>query len=254
MLDAAFNELDDKLTNSFVSRNFCRAILDVEEANYASFMESEAKAFPELVVAWMDAYGSQIQKMHRAALVGAIDGEGSLSNTLKDVVREVVRDSFPLIRQFQTTVVQMRKKRAGESFQEIVLRLLNRIDIPCQRAKGEVEAELGHTDLVVPDVKTARATPDKAIFMACQHTLAERWWANVGIASGGRRGYILTIDKRLGEKKANRLKKHNLIVYVRDDVKETDALNPMPWVRKLSDLPSDLGDFKQEGVRLTLGR
>jgi hypothetical protein len=117
---------------------------------------------------------------------------------------------------------------------------LNKIGISCEKAKGEIEAELGHTDLVVPNIKTAQSTPDRAFFMACQHTLAERWWSSTSMTTGGRRGYLITVDKRLGKKKANRLRKYNLVVFVRDDVKEKAALRNLPWVRKLSSLPDEL--------------
>lgn len=240
ILDDAFQRLDNKLTKDYVRENFCASILEVEKTAYELFSGYETRAFPELVVMWYDAHSSEIDKAHEREVMESLRGTKPLGEALKSVVRNVVHDSFPLARKFQTSVGQMRKKRAGETFQEIVLRLLNKIDIPCEKARGEIEAELGHTDLVVPDIETAQSTPDRAIFMACQHTLAERWWSSTSITAGGRRGYLITVDKRLGKKKANRLKEHNLVVFVRDDLKETAELKDLPWVRKLSNLPEEL--------------
>lgn len=178
--------------------------------------------------------------MHRDAVNRSLDQKESLGDVLKGVVKDVLRNAFPMINKFQTSVNQMRKKRAGETFQESILRLLRKADIACEKAKGEVEADLGHTDIVVPDVKTAVEMPDKAIFMACQHTLAERWWAATPMATMGRRGYLITMDSKLGEKKANRMKKYNLVTFVPDSVKEKKELKGLPWIRPLSALPSDL--------------
>jgi hypothetical protein len=240
ILDNAFQQLGGKLTKDYVRANFCAAMLEVEKTAYDLFSGYEAKAFPELVVMWYEEHSSEIDKAHEREVMESLRGRKPLGEALKAVVRDVIRDSFPLVRKFQTSVGQMRKKRGGETFQEIVRRLLNKIDIPCEKAKGEIEAELGHTDLVVPNITTAQSTPDRAVFMACQHTLAERWWSSTSMTTGGRRGYLITADKRLGRKKANRLKKYNLVVFVRDDVKEKAALSDLPWVRKLSSLPEEL--------------
>jgi hypothetical protein len=240
ILNDAFQRLEEKLTKDYVRKNFCAAVLEIEKAAYELFSGYEAKAFPELVVMWYEAHSSEIDRAHEREVMESLRGTKPLGEALKSVVRDVIRDSFPLIRKFQTSVSQMRKKRGGETFQEIVLRLLNKIDISCEKAKGEIEADLGHTDLVVPNIETAQSTPDRAVFMACQHTLAERWWSSTSITAGGRRGYLITVDKRLGRKKADRLRKYNLVAFVRDDVKEKAALKGLPWIRKLSSLPEEL--------------
>lgn len=246
ILDGAFNDLNNELTKDYVSKNFCRSILAVEKKAYDKFSEYEAKAFPELVVMWYENHSADIDKQHQREIMESLNGKKLLNDALKAVVRNVIHQSYPTVREFQVSIGQMRKKRAGETFQEIVLRLLKKIDIPCEKAKGSIEAELGHTDIVVPSVYTAIEMPDKAYFMACQRTLAERWWSSTSISKGGRRGYILTIDKHISKPKAMRLKEHNLVAYVRDDVKAHDDLKTMAWIRKLSDLPSDL--------KLTSGR
>ena len=240
ILDDSFNDLNNILTKDYIKNNFCKSILTAEKKAYEKFSEYEARAFPDLVVMWYEAHSDDIDKQHQTVIMEALQGKQHLNAALKSVVRNVMHESYPTIREFQMSVSQMRKKRAGETFQEIILRLLQKSDVPCEKAKGSVEAELGHTDIVVPSVKTAIDTPDKAYFMACQRTLAERWWSSTSISKGGRRGYIVTIDKKISQPKAQRLREHNLVAYVRDDVKEHAHLKPMSWIRKLSDLPKDL--------------
>jgi hypothetical protein len=240
ILDDALKSLDNKLTKEYIRTNFCDAVLQVEKKAYETFSDYESKAFPELVVLWYEAHSARIDEQYEKGILSSLQTDKSLGDALKAVVRNVMHESYPTIQKFQISVSQMRKKRAGETFQEIILRLLQRIDVPCQKAKGVMEAELGHTDIVAPDLQTAIATPDKAIFIACQRTLAERWWSSTAISRGGRRGYIVTIDKRLSNDKARRLNTHNLVAYIRDDVKAHPDLSSMAWIRNLSDLPSDL--------------
>lgn len=238
ILDNAFEKL--RFKSEYVREHFSDAVLEVNAEAYEIFQRYELKAFPNLVVMWMDAHNERVEKMHKEAVNRSLSAKESLGDVLKGVVSSVLHEAFPMIRKFQTSVSQMRKKRAGETFQESIRRLLVMLDIACEKAKGEVEAELGHTDIVVPDIETATETPDKAIFMACQHTLAERWWAATPMATAGRRGYLLTIDSKLGLKKAKRMKKYNLVAYVPDSVKEKKDLKGLSWIRPLSSLPADL--------------
>ena len=135
ILDDAWDELNLRWTPDYVRDNFCAAVLDVNDKAYEIFKHYEIRAFPNLIGKWMDAHGSQIEKMHRDGVNRSLDGKESLGDVLKGVVKKVVHDSFPLIKTFQTSVAQMRKKRAGETFQESIRRLLSYIDISCEKAK-----------------------------------------------------------------------------------------------------------------------
>jgi hypothetical protein len=240
ILDSAWVQSEGDLTPRYVRENFSESVIRLNAKAYGIFQGYETKAFPNLIVKWMEAHGSEVERLHKEGVSRSLDGKESLGEVLREVVNKVVNQSFPTIRTFQTSVAQMKKKRGGETFQESIRRLLIHVGISCEKAKGSMEAELAHTDLVVPDIKTAIDYPDRAIFMACQHTLAERWWAATPMAASGKRGYIITLETRLGKDKAERMKKFHLVAYVPDAVKAKDTLKGMNWIRALSDLPRDL--------------
>jgi hypothetical protein len=50
------------------------------------------------------------------------------------------------------------------------------------------------------------------------------------------------LDEELSQEKANEIRSLGLIVYVRDDLKQSRFSNKS-WVRKLSDLPKDISPY-----------
>ncbi len=97
ILDDAFQRLGEKLTKDYVRGNFCAALLEVEETAYELFSGYETKAFPELVVMWYEAHSSEIDKAHEREVMESLRGTKPLGEALKSVVRDVIRDSFPLV-------------------------------------------------------------------------------------------------------------------------------------------------------------
>lgn len=49
------------------------------------------------------------------------------------------------------------------------------------------------------------------------------------------------IDESLPESKANEINQKGLIAFVRDELLKNKRFQKMPWVRKLSNLPRELG-------------
>ncbi len=70
---------------------------------------------------------------------------------------------------------QMRKARAGSSFQKIVQKLLNKAGIPCEAPDKKLKKSLRRIDLVSPNAEVGREKPDQAVFLAVKRTLRERW-------------------------------------------------------------------------------
>ena len=52
--------------------------------------------------------------------------------------------------------------------------------------------------------------------------------------------YLITLDKDIPNDKAKEINEHGLIIFVKDEVKAKPHLARKDWIRKLSDLPSDL--------------
>jgi hypothetical protein len=134
----------------------------------------------------------------------------------------------------------MRKSRGGLSFQRIVKHLLNKIGVPCEEPAKETRSILRKVDLVSPDAKTAKDTPDKAIFIAAKRTFRERWKEVVPEHMKGARIYVVSINSQCPESKADEMREVGIIAYVKDELKDQKHLKNKPWIRKLTDLPRDV--------------
>lgn len=239
VLDDAQRRLRSVLTKSFIDADFSRAVKALNEEAYDIFQAYEKKAWAYIISRWLETVGGDVRKMHEEAVMKAVRGDGKLGDILADVVGKVVSQSYPAVSAFETSVANMKKKRAGETFQESILRLLTQIEIPCEKAVGAKEADLRHTDICVPDIETAQSEADKAFFIGCQHTLAERWWGVTPMTKNGT-AYLITMDQRLRAPKAVRMNAEKLTVYVLDEEKRKEHLAGLPWVRSMSVLPRDL--------------
>lgn len=135
----------------------------------------------------------------------------------------------------------MRKARGGSTFEKAVMKLLNVLRIQNEKPRGRRKAELARIDIVIPTMDTALETPDRVIFLACKRTFAERWKQE--IPPGARinwRIYLLTIDQKITESKANEIHERSLVAFIRNELKQNDSLRNMAWMRSLNDLPGEL--------------
>ena len=194
-----------------IANNFDEYVKEIEKTAYNIYSEYEQKAFDEL---------AQKKK------------EGILNE----------KEFIQCVRELEFKASQMRKSRGGYSLERIFKTLLTLQGIPCERPFKETKKILERVDLVCPDAKTAKNTPDKDIFLAVKRTLRERWKQVVPEQIKGARLYLVTINDSLPESKANEIKKAGMVVYVKDKIKERKELKDKPWVRKLSDLPKDIKD------------
>ena len=216
----------DKASSEEIAKNFEQLIKDVESTAFKIYKEHEARAFKKLAELWSSNRKEWISKTLREK---GIEG-------IKDVISEFVEP----IREMEFRAGQMRKARGGKTFEHAVKVLLNLAGVPCEEPHKETKKILKRIDLVSPDAETARQTPDKAIFIATKRTLRERWKQVVPEHMKSARLYLVTINGKLPEEKAQEIKETGMIVYVRDELKEQLPLKDKPWVRKLSDLPKDI--------------
>lgn len=136
---------------------------------------------------------------------------------------------------------QTRKARGGKTFEYIIEYLLKSIGILCEKPSGKAGKLLKRIDLVIPNQDIAMKRPDEAYFLSCKRTLRERWKQTIPERKPSWRVFLLTMDENLPENKAMEIDTLGMIVYVRDELKERSHLQKKEWVRKLSDLPRDIG-------------
>jgi len=212
----------ETLEPDFVKSRFSDALEKVFSVTYETYKRYEENAinsFAEeaFLSRWSSSVGrEEALEMFRTAVTEAIKLEKSLS--------------------------QSRSSRAGSSFETKVQKLLNIIGMPSERVtRGDKKSGLNRIDLVIPDRKTAVASPDKAHFLSLKTSLRERWREVVEEQTQGQRTHLLTIlqNEVLSNRVAQSIVDHGIFLYVPDRVKD-DRFADEPRIRRLSDLPANI--------------
>ena len=222
------------LNKSFVRNNFGKVLVMFDEKATEIFRNYERKALEKLAKSWISLQKKEIKE--RLEKIVAQDGW----DRFIEKASEIFVEFGVLVQIFEKVLGNMRKARGGKTFEKVLLKLLNFIDIKCEIPKGKAREELRRIDIVIPSVEIATKTPDRAIFLTCKRTLRERWKQEVPQARPNQRIYLITIDENLPESKANEINQKGLIAFVRDELLKNRAFKKMPWIRKLSDLPKEL--------------
>jgi len=223
-----------KLQKSFVKNNFGKVLITFDTKATEIFKDCERKALVKLAKSWLSLQKEGIKKKFEEIL--AQDGWDKFIEKAGQVFVEF----GILVQNLEKDLGNMRKARGGKTFEKVLLKLLNFIDIKGEIPMGKAREELGRIDIVIPSIEIATKTPDRAIFLTCKRTLRERWKQEVPQARLNQRIYLLTIDEGLSESKANEINQKGLIAFIRDELTKTESLQKMPWIRKLSDLPKEL--------------
>lgn len=218
------------LTPEYIKAHFSECVTTLEPKAFGVYLDYEEKAFLSAIDIWISQNESTIRGVSEKGLHAS------------DFAKEVIKLFYPVVQRLEFESGQTRKARGGRTFELVMEYLLGRIGVSCQKPKGkEFTKLLKRVDLVVPDQVTAIERPDKAFFLSCKRTLRERWKQTIPERKPSWRVFLLTQDEDLPEDKAKEIDQLGMIVYVRDELKSKDYLAQKPWVRRLSDLPNDLG-------------
>jgi hypothetical protein len=181
-------------------------------------------AFPELIRIWMKELRPEIEKYENDP----------------HFIEEMLTNFWPVAKRFELRLSQMRKARAGITFEMIVRIMLGKIGIRCEDVSKNRDDMLKRIDIVIPDKETALRRPDHARFLACKTTLRERYKQIGQERDRGWIIYVLTLDNDIPDRKAREMREQGIYVYVKDEVKAKKHLVDKDWIRKLSELPRDV--------------
>jgi len=214
-----------------ILENFEALVSKIEETAFRIYSSYENKAFNKLLSLWMEE--------NKNTITGILESKERVESK-REKLTNLLLELVPLIREMEFKAGQMRKSRGGAAFEEIIALLLKQVGIPVEKPSKKTKKLMKRIDYVSPDAETAEKTPDKAIFLAMKRTLRERWKQVVPEQMKGARLYLVTLDEKMSEEKANEIQETGMIVYVPSKVKELPHLKDKPWVRKLSELPGDI--------------
>ncbi len=232
ILEEAWKEL--RLDKKSVHNKFGQVLISIDSEATKIFRTYEKMALLELAKGWLKNQKEDIKEK----LEKIISQKG-----WEDFVQEASQlfvEFGMLVQSIEKDLGNMRKARGGKTFEKVILRLLNFIDIEGEIPSGEAREKLMRIDIVVPSVDIALKTPDRAVFLTCKRTLRERWKQEVPQARLNQRIYLITMDDDLSENKAKEINEKGLIAFVRDELKQKEQIKNMSWIRGLNSLPKEL--------------
>jgi len=215
-------------------KNFGEILCDFDVEATKIFRDYESKVLIKLAKLWLNSQEIDIQKK----LKEIVNEKGW--NEFIEKASKVFVEFGILVQSLEKDLGNMRKARGGKTFEKVVLRLLNFIDINAEIPVGKAREDLKRIDIVIPSIEIAKKTPDRAIFLTCKRTLRERWKQEVPQARLNQRIYLITIDNDISESKAKEINEKGLLAFVRDDLVQNSPLKNLSWIRKLSDLPKEI--------------
>jgi len=240
-VDFIINETWNKLNfqPSYVENSFGEILIKFDFTATEIFKRYEKEALIELATLWLNSQKREIK------------------NRLKEILSKKGWDEFieeasklfaefgSLVQELEKDLGNMRKARGGKTFEKVIFKMLQFINIKCEIPTGKEKEKLGRIDVVIPSAEVAIKTPDRAIFLTCKRTLRERWKQEIPQAKLNQRIYLLTIDEELSLEKANEIKEKGLIAFVRDEILQRPEFFEITWIRKLKDLPKELKAYER---------
>lgn len=217
---------------SYIKNHFSECAFLLEQTAFSIYLKFEEKMFITAIDQWISQNKDVLEKLSKK------------HTNPSDFARDVCKRFYPIVQKMEFESAQKRKARGGKTFEYIIEYLLLRIGIKCQRPAKKARKVLKRVDLVVPNQDIAMTRPDQAYFLSCKRTLRERWKQTIPERKPSWRVFLLTLDNSLPEEKANEINTLGMIIYLKDELKEENHLKDKGWVRKLSELPVDLGANK----------
>lgn len=227
-IDTTLKENPELLKPEYIKQHFSECAITLERRAFNIYLKNEESIFLSIIDEWVSNNAELLKELNK-----------KFPDTT-DFSKEICKTFYPIVKKMEFDSSQTRKARGGKTFEYIIEHLLNRINISCEKPSKKARKTLKRIDLVIPDQDTAIKRPDKAYFLSCKRTLRERWKQAIPERKPSWRVFLLTLDENLPANKAIEIDALGMIVYVRDELKETTPLQKKEWVRKLSELPKDI--------------
>lgn len=131
-----------------------------DEKATETFRNYEREALKKLAKFWISLQKEEIKE--RLEKILAQDGWDKFIEKASEIFVEF----GILVQNFEKILGNMRKARGGKTFEKVLLKFLNFIEIKCEILRGKAKEELKRIDVVIPSV--AMGPPDRAIFLICK--------------------------------------------------------------------------------------
>lgn len=237
IVNRAFEIEHESIKNITTHNNVSEVVHILRERAYSEFLVEESDFNVEVLRHISDELETP------SAIFDIILAEKlNLSDLADDVIAQIKEISIeysgrisPYIYELCLSNTNSRRSRAGKTFEAVIYKLYETFGytFDSQKAVGKqtfAKHGLGKmVDSILPGVECFGERRDKVIIGTMKTTLRERWQEVVeelqrtGVPSI----HLLTMDDDISENKAIQMAKHNMIVVVPKEVKESCALKDM---------------------------
>lgn len=210
---------------------------------------------------WMVEAHKAVAEIHRAGEAAALDRLIDLlleragpppekASETPEWIRVFLRDAAREFVAFEFRSGQARKSRAGSVWEKIGTKMLGLNEIPCEKPTGASARRLHQIDRVVPSVRAAIDTPDRAIGLSFKTESREKWRVLIDEA---RRGYVylVTLGDDITPDRLREMAEARLVVFVPKGIKERAEFRDNVAIRSLDDLPDELRRYVRAGPERT---
>lgn len=215
--------------------NITKAIVELRELAYDEFLKEES-IFNSYVLKEIgknfDAPKARLDELCLFLSETDMLNPLMLKDNIIDLFGSYSGYISPYIYQLCLSNTQSRRSRAGKTFEGIIYFLYEHFNYPyaSQASIGKKTfSDLGLgkvVDSILPSIDAFNQRRDKTIVGTMKTTLRERWQEVVEEVARSNLPniHLLTVDESIAASKAEQMAKHNIVLVVRNDVKNRDEM------------------------------
>lgn len=166
----------------------------------------------------------------------SFEGHGSFIQRLSKLMAETMSEMPPLT-EFNSSISNMRKSRAGSMFTRAIHYLLERCGVPSE-VGGKAS---GRLDLIIPNYASWQRRPENGVLLELKAMHIRERWKTAHVETHSKRGpvWIVTLDTDFGTETMEHIRDMGLHIYCPESMSRVKFRGESS-VRALGDLVRDI--------------
>jgi len=223
------------ITELLEQKKITQAIISLREFAYDEFLKEES-AFNAVILKEIGEkfYAPKIRLEQLCVELSHSDLSNMelLTHKITELFGRYSGYISPYIYQLCLSNTQSRRSRAGKTFEGIIYFLYDYFQYPFESQasigkKSFSDLGLGKVvDSILPSISAFNQRRDKTVVGTMKTTLRERWQEVVEEVARSNLPniYLLTVDDNIALNKAEQMAKHNIVLVVKNDIKNADKM------------------------------
>lgn len=212
-----------------------QAIIQLRELAYDEFLKEESVFNAVILKEIGEKFSAPKAKLEELCIqlsLSDLSDIESLTHTITELFGSYSGYISPYIYQLCLSNTQSRRSRAGKTFEGIIYFLYDYYKYPFESQasigkKAFTDLGLGKVvDSILPSISAFNQRRDKTIVGTMKTTLRERWQEVVEEVARSNLPniHLLTVDESIAESKAEQMARHNIVLVVRDHIKNSETM------------------------------